>query len=58
MVYTHIVDLSAAVQSPDSRTKPAGGARISMDLDDFKGVNDLNPQQRNRRARNDQMNHQ
>ena len=25
---------------------------------DFKGVNDLNPQQRNRRARNDQMNHQ
>lgn len=28
MVYTHILDLSAAVQSPDSRTKPAGGARI------------------------------
>ena len=35
---------------------PAGVA--VMDLDDFKGVNDLNPQQRNRRARNDQMNHQ
>lgn len=28
MVYTYTLDLSAAVQSPDSRTKPAGGARI------------------------------
>ena len=25
---------------------------------DFKGVNDLDPQQRNRRMRKDQMNHQ